>query len=191
MHLMPSTKLSLKDKQTLLKIARHAIQYGLTYQKAPLLELQKYTDELQVQGASFVTLKESNQLRGCIGTLEAYQPLIQDVAEHAYAAAFKDPRFSPVNHIEEPLIHISISILSSAEELDFDSEQALLNQLEVGRDGLILRYKNHKSTFLPAVWEQLGQPSEFLNHLKIKAGLTADFWSDEINLSRYQCEIIE
>jgi len=188
---MPSTKLSLKDKKSLLTTARHAIQYGLAYQKAPHMELDKYTPELQAIGASFVTLKESNQLRGCIGTLEAKLPLIQDVAEHAFAAAFNDPRFPPVTHIEEPVIHISISILSQAHPMTFNSEQGLLAQLQVGKDGLIFQYKNHNSTFLPSVWDQIQTPAEFLNHLKVKAGLTQDFWSDEIKISRYYCDHID
>jgi len=188
---MSSTELSQKDKQTLLKTARHTIQYGLTYKKPPSLELDKYTPELQAIGASFVTLKEANKLRGCIGTLTAYQPLIQDVAEHAYAAAFKDPRFTPINPLEEPLLHISISILSPAKAMQFESEQDLLAQLKPGKDGLILEYKKQKSTFLPAVWQQLTGAREFLHHLKQKAGLSANFWHAEIKISRYHCENID
>jgi AmmeMemoRadiSam system protein A len=192
---MPSTekkfKLGPKDWQTLLITARHAIKYGLTYKKAPKMELKKYSSTLQQPGASFVTLKESNVLRGCIGSLEAHQPLIQDVAEHAFAAAFKDPRFAPVNHIEEPVIHISISVLSPVEAMHFDSQNDLVSQIEAGKDGLILEYLHHKGTFLPSVWEQLPDKQEFLNHLKQKAGLSADFWSNEIKVSRYFTQTID
>lgn len=195
MGLMPSTKkqnkLCPKDWQTLLTVARHAIKYGLAYNKVPSLELEKYSDALRQPGASFITLKESNVLRGCIGTLEAYQPLVQDVAEHAFGAAFRDPRFAPINHIEEPVVHISISVLSSSEVMNFESEENLLSQLEVGTDGLILEYQNHKGTFLPSVWEQLPDKQEFLNHLKKKASLSADFWSDEIKVSRYFTQTID
>jgi len=195
MELMPSTKdkfkLSPKDWQTLLTVARHAIKYGLSYKKVPLMELEKYSDALQRPGASFVTLKESNVLRGCIGTLEAYQPLVQDVAEHAFAAAFRDPRFSPINHIEEPVVHISISVLSPSEVMNFESENDLLSQIEVGKDGLILEYKNNKGTFLPSVWEQLPDKQDFLNHLKQKAGLAADFWNDDIKIGRYFTQTID
>ena len=188
---MPSSKLTLKDKQTILKTARHAIQYGLLYYKAPTLELERYTTQLQDFSATFVTLKEGNQLRGCIGTLNAYQPLIQDVAENAFAAAFKDPRFNPVNHIEEPLIHISISILSDAKEIEFDSEEELLNQIVPNQDGLILQYKNSKGTFLPSVWEQLPEPKDFIKQLKLKAGLDEVFWHSDIKVSRYICDTID
>ncbi len=192
---MPSTKknskLAPKDWQTLLNAARHAIKYGLTYKKAPLMELEKYSNRLQQPGASFVTLKESNVLRGCIGSLEAHQPLIQDVAEHAFAAAFRDPRFAPINHIEEPVVHISISVLSPSEAISFDSESDLLSQIEAGSDGLTLEYQNKKGTYLPSVWQQLPDKQEFLNHLKQKAGLPVDFWSDDIKISRYFTQTID
>ncbi|TQV76707.1 AmmeMemoRadiSam system protein A [Aliikangiella marina] len=183
---MPFTKLTQKDKQIILQTARHAIQYGLTYSKAPILELNSYSETLQQIGACFVTLKETNQLRGCIGGLEAKQPLIQDVADHAFAAAFKDPRFPKVNPIEEPMIHISVSILMPAEAMTFSSEADCLNQLVPGEDGLVLRYNGFKATFLPTVWEQLPEPQSFINHLKKKAGLSESFWSDEIEISRYK-----
>lgn len=186
-----NNKLSPRDWQSLLTVARHAIKYGLAYKKVPLIQLDKYSEALQTPGASFVTLKESNVLRGCIGTLEAHQPLIQDVAEHAFSAAFKDPRFAPINHIEEPVIHISISVVSPSETMSFESEYDLLSQIEVGKDGLILEYKNKKGTYLPSVWEQLPDKQDFLNHLKQKAGLAVDFWSDDIKVSRYFTQTID
>lgn len=188
---MPSSELTLRDKKVLLETARHAIQYGLLYNKAPTMELEKYSPKIQAHGASFVTLKETNQLRGCIGTLDAYRPLIQDIAENAYAAAFKDPRFPAVKHIEEPLIHISVSILSAAEEITFKSEKDLLEQLRPNQDGLILKYKKNKGTFLPSVWKQLNTPTSFLNQLKLKAGLAENFWHDEIQISRYSSDTID
>ncbi|WP_196137555.1 AmmeMemoRadiSam system protein A [Aliikangiella sp. G2MR2-5] len=188
---MPSTKLTLKDKQNILQVAHHAIQYGLTYKEPPVLELEKYSDNLKAQGASFVTLKEGNQLRGCIGTLEPYQPLIQDVAEHAYAAAFNDPRFPPVNSIEEPLLHISVSILSPPSEIEFASEADLLSQINPNVDGLILKFNGHKGTFLPSVWKDLPEKEIFLAHLKQKAGLDQGFWHENIRVFRYTTDVID
>ena len=184
-------KLAPKDWQALLVTARHAIKYGLTYKQAPHMELEKYSETLQKHGASFVTLKESNVLRGCIGALEAHQPLVQDVADHAFAAAFKDPRFAPINHIEEPVVHISISVLSEPHSMQIESEEDLLAQLEVGKDGLILEYQGRKGTFLPSVWEQLPDKQVFLNHLKEKAGLAADFWDSKIKIKRYFTQTID
>ncbi|WP_168204197.1 AmmeMemoRadiSam system protein A [Aliikangiella coralliicola] len=182
---MPSTKLTLKDKQVILSTARHAIQYGLTYKEVPILELGNYSSRLQQNTATFVTLKETNKLRGCVGTLTPYQPLIQDVAEHAFAAAFRDNRFPPVNHIEEPMLHISVSVLSPKEMMVVKDEKDLISQLEAGKDGIILQYQNHNATFLPAVWESLKDPKTFIKELKLKAGLAENFWSNEMKLSRY------
>jgi uncharacterized protein len=188
---MPFTNLSLKDKQIVLKTARHAVQYGLAYQKFPRLELTKYSVALQQHAASFVTLKETSRLRGCVGTLEAKQPLIQDVAEHAFAAAFNDPRFPPINHIEEPMVHISVSILSPPEPLSFANEDDFLAQLKPGEDGVILRYDGQQATFLPNVWQQLQDPAEFINQLKLKAGWQIDFWSSDIKALRYSTTTID
>ncbi len=184
-------RLTPKDWSRLLETARHAIKYGLTYKQFPVMELKKYSERLQELGASFVTLKESNVLRGCIGSLMAHQPLIQDVAEHAFSAAFKDPRFPPINHIEEPVIHISVSVLSLPEELKFDSEESLLSQIQSNHDGLILEFQNKKGTFLPSVWEQLPKKKDFLNRLKEKTGLAETFWSNEIKVSRYYAQTID
>jgi len=184
-------KVSPKDWKALLEVARHAIRYGLSYHCPPKLDLEKYSSHLLQVGASFVTLKESNVLRGCIGALEAVDPLVQDVANHSFAAAFKDPRFPPINHIEEPVVHISISVLSQAVEMAYESEQEVIGQLERGKDGLILQYKHQRATFLPSVWQQLPDKHEFLNHLKQKANLPLDFWSDEIKISRYHTQTID
>lgn len=188
---MPSVNLTNKDKQVILKTARHAIQYGLTYNKVPHLELESYSQALQQPGASFVTLKETGKLRGCIGTLQSHQPLIQDIAEHAYAAAFEDPRFTPVNSIEEPVIHISVSILSTPEPMEFEDEDDLISQIVAGEDGLIFKYKSHKATYLPSVWEQLSEPREFFTQLKLKAGVSGGFWSDEVEVLRYSALTID
>ncbi len=188
---MQSIKHSLKCKQVLLNTARHSIQYGLVYQQAPQLELAQYSKEACANGASFVTLKEGNQLRGCIGTLEAFQPLIQDVAENTFKAAFQDPRFPPVSSLEEPLLHISISLLSAPQKMQIESEDDLLTQISPGKDGITLCYKTHRSTYLPSVWDQLPKSDDFINQLKIKAGLPANFWHKDIDFYQYRCEIID
>jgi len=188
---MPFSKLTPKQKQTLLETARHAIQYGLTYHRYPRLELNNYPEPLTLDGASFVTLTETGKLRGCMGTLEPYQPLVQDVAEHAYAAAFKDPRFPPVNPLEEPMLHICVSILSEPEIITCKDEAELLQQLVVNEDGLILEFAGHRATFLPEVWQQLPQPEKFLRQLKLKAGLSEDFWDPQMTFKRYRTIVID
>ncbi|MCW9015080.1 MAG: AmmeMemoRadiSam system protein A [Gammaproteobacteria bacterium] len=182
---MSSTEPGQADKDLLLDIARQSIQYGLQHHTALPVKASDYSAALQQQRATFVTLNLHQQLRGCIGTLQAYQPLVCDVAEHAYAAAFNDPRFSPVTPGEEPELEIHISILTPATAIEFSDETDLLRQIQPGTDGLILESGYHKGTFLPSVWESLPDAEQFLRHLKQKAGLPANFWSNDIKIYRY------
>jgi AmmeMemoRadiSam system protein A len=183
---MSSTEtLSTSDRATLLKVARASIAHGLQHHQALPVNAHDYPISLQPLRATFVTLDLKDRLRGCIGTLIAYQALVQDVAAHGYAAAFTDPRFPPVSAAEIPQLVISISILSSSQPLHFQSEEDLLNQLRPGQDGLILHFGQRRATFLPAVWESLPNPAMFLMQLKLKAGLPLDFWSAELRIERY------
>ena len=153
-------------------------------QKNQLLELAQATI---LHG--LVTLERRGQLRGCIGMLEAVRPLVRDIAENAFAAAFRDPRFPPLTIDELADLELHISILSPAEAVHFKSEQDLIEQLKPGIDGLILREGYRRGTFLPSVWEQLPDASQFLRHLKQKAGLPADYWSDSLKIFRYSTEM--
>ncbi|OGT22936.1 MAG: AMMECR1 domain-containing protein [Gammaproteobacteria bacterium RIFCSPHIGHO2_02_FULL_42_13] len=181
---------SVDDQQTLLKTARDVIQYTLDQDGQMPVDPEEYSENLRTVRASFVTLELNGQLRGCIGTLVAYQPLIKDVAHNAYAAAFADPRFSQVTDEEVSQLSIHISVLSVPEPMSFSSEADLLQQLRPGVDGLILTDGVHRSTFLPIVWEQIPDPAQFLAHLKAKAGLASNYWSDSIRFERYTAELI-
>lgn len=147
-----------------------------------------HPDWLDRPGAVFVTLTEAGRLRGCIGSLEARRPLGEDVAENARAAAFRDPRFPPLSPEELDAVRVEISVLTPATPMSFDDEADALAQLRPGTDGVILEYGWHRSTFLPQVWEQLPEPRTFMSHLKQKAGLSGDFWDQELRLSRYGVE---
>jgi AmmeMemoRadiSam system protein A len=147
-----------------------------------------YPESLRALRATFVTLKINNRLRGCIGALEARFALVVDVAEHAYAAAFEDPRFAPLRKEELPLLEVHLSILSPPEPIHASSEDDLLKQLRPGIDGLVLRFGERRATFLPSVWEDIRDPYVFLAQLKQKAGLPLDFWSDEMKTERYTTE---
>lgn len=179
------------QRLVLLKLAMTSITKGLQHARPYKVQLSDFEHELQLQRACFVTLHKGSQLRGCIGSLQAHRPLVVDVSENAYAAAFKDPRFSPLQQSEIDKISISISVLTPSTDIQFSSENDLLNQIRPGIDGLILAEGYHQGTFLPSVWEQLEKPEDFLNHLKVKAGLPADYWSDQILVSRYQTESFE
>ena len=174
----------------LLQIAKDSIAYGLKHGKPLPVNSKEYASEFQAQRATFVTLEIERQLRGCIGMLEAVRPLVIDIAENAFAAAFRDPRFSPLTATEYEQLEIHVSILSSAEPMSFYSEEDLIRQLRPGIDGLIMQEGGHRGTFLPSVWESLAEPEEFLQHLKQKSGLASNYWSDSLKVSRYECEII-
>ena len=165
----------------LLPISRSAITetLGQTH------EANEDATWLQDKAACFVTLKQQNNLRGCIGTLEAHRSLLEDVKNNANAAAFHDTRFSPLTSEELDIAEIEISLLSPVQSLNFSNEQDALAQLQAGIDGVVFEFGHHRSTFLPQVWEQLPDTKDFIAHLKTKAGLTADFWHDEVKLSTY------
>lgn len=185
------TEFSPDERKILLQTARDAIKYGLKYKKNFIPKLSDYPEKLQKNGASFVTLEENKNLRGCIGTLEAHQPLIIDVAVNAYHAAFSDPRFLPLHQNELGKISIHISILTQPKPLLFTSENDLLSKIHPKIGGLIFIDKGLRGTFLPCVWETLPEPKIFLEQLKLKAGFPKDYWSDTVKIFCYTCEIIE
>lgn len=187
---MPSheSSYSREEQQRLLGVARAAIGYRLEKGAVYPVDLKEFPASLQEVKASFVTLYRSDSLRGCVGTLEAHRPLVCDVAENAQAAAFRDPRFRPLQASELNEVTVSISVLSKPEPIHFDSEKDLLTQMRPGVDGLVMREGILRGTFLPVMWEQLPDPKEFLAHLKIKAGLSPAYWSDAIKVDRYTSE---
>lgn len=174
---MPTEPLGL----TLLSIARNAISKNFSIDPRPVLP----HPELSRQAATFVTLTQDGQLRGCIGSLKAYRPLAADVAENAVSAAFRDPRFKALAANELERTRIEVSLLEDPEPIEFENEADALGHLCPGVDGLILTYGSQRATFLPQVWESLIDPHQFLQQLKLKAGLPADFWDERITLSRY------
>lgn len=184
----PSPPLSDADRQILLELAVASIRHGLDRGQPLTPDPAPYSPSLTVPRATFVTLHMDGELRGCIGALEPVRPLVQDVAHNAYAAAFEDPRFRPVRADELDRITVEISILSPAMPLQVQSESDLLAQLRPGVDGLIMAEGPRRGTFLPSVWESLPRPEDFLRHLKHKAGLPADYWSDTLKVWRYTTE---
>lgn len=182
--------LNKENQKQLLLIARHSIEVGCRTGAANKVELANLPEALSELRATFVTLTKQHQLRGCIGVLTAFRPIAEDVAENAFAAAFKDSRFPPVTASELKDLHIHISVLSKPEPILFSSEQDLLRQLRPGIDGLIIKAGSYRATFLPSVWESLNSPKQFLNHLKQKAGLPADYWSQDMQVDRYVTESI-
>jgi uncharacterized protein len=170
------TKLNKPEQEILLRIAREALERSVRGESLPEVRLEELSPSLQENGASFVTLTINDRLRGCIGTLQAYQPLAKDVQEHAVAAALQDFRFPNVQPPELPKIKLEVSVLSPREPLIYDGPEDLIQKLKPGVDGVVLEDGFHKATFLPQVWEKLSEPEEFLSQLCLKMGAPSDLW---------------
>lgn len=142
-------------------------------------------------GACFVTLEKEDRLRGCIGSIIAHQPLVNDLVNNAKNAAFKDYRFKPVSQDEVKDLKVAISILTHPEKIEFKSEKDLLKKISAKKDGIIIKDGNHQAVYLPSVWEQLPEKSEFLNSLKVKAGLSEDYFSENFEAYKFAATYIK
>ena len=179
------------NRRSLIDLAYRSIEIGMKTGHPLNINLRDYSAELSQQRATFVTLEKNKQLRGCIGMLEAVLPLAEDISENAFSAAFKDPRFPPLEESELKHLEIHLSILSPFVEINFSSEEDLIAQIRPNIDGLILENDSRRGTFLPSVWQSIPESEQFLRHLKQKAGLAKNYWSDQIKVYRYTTEIID
>jgi AmmeMemoRadiSam system protein A len=170
----------------LLGVARRAI----AAERELDIDPGDYPSALLERRSTFVTLRLDGELRGCIGSLVAELPLVQDVARSAFRAARRDPRFEPVRAAEIERLEVHVSILDPSEPLAVESEEELLALLRPGVDGLVLVDGDRRATFLPDVWEALPDPRDFVARLKEKAGLAVDHWSPRIRVSRYTTRTI-
>ena len=153
------------DPRELFRLAGQSILAGLDGGRQRDPELDELPEKLRDPGACFVTLKTGGTLRGCIGSPEAWRPLGQDLAANAYASAYRDPRFPPLDASELDELEMEISLLTAPEPVDCGSEEELLALLRPGEDGLILEDGPLRALFLPAVWESLPEPADFLLQL--------------------------
>ena len=186
---MAEDRLTDEEKRILLMLAREAMECGVHGQTLPLLDMQSLTPRLMENGVCFVTLTMNGELRGCIGGLEACQPLVDDVREHAIAAALQDFRFAPVCPDELSRIKLEISRLTLPIPLDYRSPEDLLSRLRPGIDGVVLRDGVRRATFLPQVWDKLPDGADFLNHLCYKLGAAPDLWQKKhLDVLIYQVE---
>ncbi len=171
-----SLPLTDSEKQKLLQLAREAMEYSVTGKTLPILDQTSLSPNLIEYGSSFVTLTIHTELRGCIGALEAHQPLVEDVREHAIAAALQDPRFSPVEPAELNSIRLEISRLTAPQPLKYSSAEDLIKKLKPYVDGVILQNGRRRATFLPQVWEKIPDPQQFLERLCQKMGMDSSAW---------------
>jgi AmmeMemoRadiSam system protein A len=181
--------LTQEEQQLLLRLAREALERGVRGETLPPLDASSLPPRLQEAGATFITLTRDGELRGCIGALDPYQPLAEDVREHAVAAALEDPRFPPVSERELDRIEIEVSRLTRPVPLEYRDVKDLLSKLRPHVDGVILRDGSHRSTFLPQVWEKIPSPADFLDNLCYKMGADPHLWRKKhLEVFTYQVE---
>ena len=182
----PCIKLSDQQQRQLLEIARRSIAEGFDTGTPLSLQLDRFEAEMREPAAVFVTLTQAGELRGCVGSLQAREPLVRAVAISAFNSAFLDRRFAPLRADELQATDIEISVLSPMQELPVESREELLRNLEPGTDGLVIEDGDRRATFLPQVWEKIDTPSAFVEQLMLKAGLPAGYWSKDIRVQRYR-----
>ena len=186
---MPVDLLNPEECNALLKLARQALELSVRGEPLPDLSLDELPRKFRQPGASFVTLTIASKLRGCIGTLEPFRPLAEDVRRHAVAAAFKDYRFPNVTENELEQISIEVSYLSEPKPLEYQRAEDLLKQLRPGVDGVVLRAGSRRATFLPQVWEKIPDPVAFMNELSLKMDAPADSWrTGDLTVETYQVQ---
>ena len=170
----------------LYKIARRSLKDAVEHGRRFEPSRSDWSDKLFDKGAAFVTLTINDNLRGCIGTVVPHQAVALDVAANTYEASMEDSRFQSVKPEELPNVDISISLLTGYEEISFSDEKDLLTKVRAGADGLIIRDGNRQGLFLPSVWKQFPDKQEFLNNLKLKAGMSPTYWSGNIKVYRFR-----
>ena len=171
----------------LIDLARRSILSGLHTGQPPRVAIDgRLPPFMAAPGAAFVTLRRDGALRGCIGSAVATRPLVLDVAEHAFNAAFRDPRFPRLEWLELSGLSLSVSVLTAPEPIRFTDEADLLAQLRPGIDGLIIEDQGQRALFLPSVWEDLPDARQFLKMLKLKAGLPTEPASPGLRAQRFR-----
>ncbi len=177
----------------LLRIAKTAIleKFDPSYKIDKDALIEKYPF-LAKKGAAFVTLDKNQNLRGCIGSIIAHQPLIDDIIHNAQSAAFSDPRFNPLRPEEiDDTLSVEVSVLSEPVKIEYRDYDDLKSKIVPKKDGLILKYGRYQGTFLPQVWEQLPTTEQFLEHLSYKAGANPTIYSLHPDIYRYRVEHIK
>lgn len=176
------------ELDTLGQVAIRAVRSSVIEHRRWQPDPTECTQPLRAPGAAFVTLRRDGRLRGCIGSLEATQPLVVCVADRARAAALDDPRFAPVTPDELIDIEVEVSVLSEPESMDVHSYDELLRTVQPGVDGLIVELGSRRATLLPSVWDDLPDPDGFIAALWRKAGLQPRAWTRDTRVRRYRAQ---
>lgn len=177
------------DRRQLIEAARFGVKFGIENGRAPKVQLGAgLSPTLTTRRACFVTLTLDGRLRGCIGSMAPHRPLLADVVDNAWKAAFGDPRFPALTAAEIDRLAVSVSILSTPRPMSFAGEADLVRQVRPDIDGLILQDGERRGIFLPSVWSGLPKAETFVTQLKRKAGLPVDHWSETLRVHRYTTE---
>jgi AmmeMemoRadiSam system protein A len=191
-HMANSDKLTEREGEYLLSVARRTIQQRLFNQTKEDKDGSDISSKFSEKRGTFVTLTMDDNLRGCIGHIIPQESLLEGVRVNAINAAFRDPRFRPLTREEWERIKIEVSILTEPKPLPYTDAEDLLNRLTPGVDGVIIKRGFRQATFLPQVWDQLPDKKEFLTHLCLKAGMDAYAWKNEkIEVFTYQVQAFE
>ena len=179
-----------EEQKYITTLARNTLESYLKDKKTPQINKDMLSEKLTQKSGCFVTLTKDSQLRGCIGNILAQKPLYQCIIDNSISTAVHDSRFSTVTYDELDDIHIEVSILSAPQPLEFASPDDLLDKLTPLEDGVVINYGFHKSTYLPQVWEQLPDKTEFLTSLCKKDGAPGDCWKKEnVKIETYQAQV--
>lgn len=184
----PEIRLNTGEAEVLLDIADAAIIAGLRGRLPLTPDPADLPAVLQARVGSFVTLTVRGELNGCIGSIQGLDPLGVSVARHAWAAAFSDPRLPALCRSDYEHLTIDVSVLSRLAQIPVSSRRELLADLRFGIDGLVIEAGRHRAVFLPAVWDALPDPTEFLDHLYAKAGLVPGSWPDRMQAFRFTAQ---
>ena len=173
------TQLSDSDGIFLVKTARMAVTEFLSNGKRMKLESER-EKKFSFNSGVFVTLNNTDGLRGCIGFPMPDKKLSHGIIDAAIAAATEDPRFSPVKINEMSDIMFEVTVLTPPVEITVTDPMEYLEKIKVGRDGLIIRNSFSSGLLLPQVPVEYGwNVEEFLQHTCEKAGLEKDTWKNE------------
>ncbi len=167
-------ELNGNEKTILLKGARNSIGAYLKLNPESVVDLIEYPN-LRINAGAFVTLRINNELRGCIGYIISKFSLFHTVCEAAKQAAFKDPRFFPLDKDEFDKINIEISVLTPPQPITSYEE------IEIGKHGLILEEKGTRALLLPQVAVENNYNTEqFLTALCEKGRIRSDIWKEKM-----------
>ena len=158
------------EAATLLALARESVRHGLDH-GAPLPAAAPVSGVLASPGACFVSLHLDGALRGCVGRTEASPRLVDQLLDNAYAAAFHDPRFAPLERDALGRLSVEVHLLTPMQPRPFAGLPDLYAKLRRGVDGLALAAGARRGVFLPVMWEQLPEPRDFVGQLLRKAGI--------------------